>query len=460
MGPDPAEELALWRYHLIAEALSRRIGSGERGLIVRRLAGQEHMGPDGEARVISRNTIDRWIRAYRQHGLVGLRDRPRSDAGTCRRYPELIAEAAKLRLEQPARSAAHIAEVLSVRHGVRVSERTVREQLQKRGLTRAELLKDERRFGRYEAAEPNERWILDVLVGPWIPSPKARGSQRARLFLIVDDHSRLAVHGRWFGNETLRAGQEVLHTAILRRGLPDQLYTDNGHVFAGHELVRSCAILGIRLIHSRPYMPEGRGKLERLLRVIRERFLLEVEQTGIASLAELNDRWLAWVERYLNTRRHAETGISPLERFQKGRHRQADSELLRQAFLWAARRRVTRTATVSLQGNQYQVDGALVGRWLELRYRPEDLSNIEVWLGDRQFGVALPLAIQRHVHTQLPPSPRPTAEPTGVDYLGQVLADYEAEDARPISFRDLGREEPDAQLENDTDEPDEEDPAR
>ncbi len=67
MAPDPAEELSLWRYHLIAEALDRRIGSKERGLIVRRLAGEEHVGPDGQPHTVSRNTLDRWIRAYRQH---------------------------------------------------------------------------------------------------------------------------------------------------------------------------------------------------------------------------------------------------------------------------------------------------------------------------------------------------------------------------------------------------------
>ena len=91
MVPDPTEELALWRYHLIAEALDRRLGSRERGLIVRRLAGQEHTAPDGEPRTVSRNTLDRRIRSYRQHGLAGLRDRPRSDQGSARRHAELIA---------------------------------------------------------------------------------------------------------------------------------------------------------------------------------------------------------------------------------------------------------------------------------------------------------------------------------------------------------------------------------
>lgn len=57
-----------------------------------------------------------------------------------------------------------------------------------------------------------------------MPFPKAPGSQRAKLFLIVDDHSRLLVHGRWCPWEKLRSGQEVLRQAIERRGLPEQLY--------------------------------------------------------------------------------------------------------------------------------------------------------------------------------------------------------------------------------------------
>ncbi len=437
MTHDKAEALALWRHHLIAEALSPRLGARERGLIVRRIAGEEHVCPDGEPRVVSRNTLDRWIRAYRQHGLAGLHDRRRSDSGTVRRRPDLLEEAARLRIEQPARSAAHIGDILAVRHGVRISERTLREQLARRGLARAELLRDGRAFGRYEAASPDERWIADVLVGPWVPSPKAPGSVRARLFLIVDDHSRLVIAGRWAGNETLRAGQEVLHAAILRHGLPEILYTDNGAAYAGTELARSCAILGIHLVHSTPHRPEGRGKQERLNRVIRERFLLEAEQVGIGSLDELNDRFGAWVERWLNVRVHSETGESPAARHARAVPRHAGPELLRSAFLWSALRRVSRTATVSLQGNAYQADHALVGRRIELRYRPEDLTTIEVWHEGRQHGHLMPLVIGRHVHPMAPPPPRPSAEPTGIDHLGQVLADHEEATTGTIAFRDL-----------------------
>ncbi len=437
---DPAEALALWRYHLIAEALNPKLSGMERGLLVRQIAG-EHQAPDGEPRQVSRNTLDRWIRRYRAEGLAGLRDRPRSDHGSARINPALLDEAIRLRLEVPARSAAHIAEIVRTRHGVRIAERTLAEQFRRRGLTRGELLRDGRTFGRYEADAPNERWIGDVLVGPFVPHPRAPGSVRARLFVLVDDHSRLLVHGRWVGNETLRAGQEVLHAAILRRGLPESLYVDNGSAYSGAELARSCAILGVRLIHSRPYAPEGRGKQERLNRVIRERFLLEATTVGIASLDELNDRFGAWVSRYLNVRVHSETGESPLARHSKRPPKPANPELLRTAFLWSAHRRVSRTAGVSFEGNEYEVDAALVGRTVELRYRPEDLFAIEVWWQGRQVGWCTPRRIARHVHRQAPPAPpEPPAPPTGIDYLGQVLADHEAVSTGPIAYRDLDGE--------------------
>src|ERR1019366_4345469 len=51
---------------------------------------------------------------------------------------------------------------------------------------REALAAEPKAFGRYEAGRPNERWITDVLVGPWVPWPRREGSVRARLFLIVD----------------------------------------------------------------------------------------------------------------------------------------------------------------------------------------------------------------------------------------------------------------------------------
>jgi len=275
METDHQEQVALHRWAVIAEATSDRLSPAERGALVRQIASRRHAGPDGSDHRYSRPTIDRWIRAWRSGGLNALKPTQRADTGAVRAHPELFGEAAALRLEIPSRSAAQIASILYYRHGIKVAERTIRAQLQRRGLQREALLAEPKVFGRYEADRPNERWITDVLVGPWVPFPKIDASVRARLFLIVDDHSRLLVDGRFFAHENARACQELLRRAITRRGVPDVLYADNGAPFSNAWLSRTCAVLGVRLVHSKPYSPEGRGKQERLNRYIREAFLSE-----------------------------------------------------------------------------------------------------------------------------------------------------------------------------------------
>jgi putative transposase len=297
MDREQQEQVALHRWAVIAEAANARLSPAERGVAVRAAAARTHTHPDGTTRRYSRGTIDRWVRAWRAGGLAALRPAPRSDAGAVRAHPELADEAAALRLELPTRSAAQIASILFHRHGVQVAERTVRQQLRRRGLHRQALAAEPKVFGRYEAERANERWITDVLVGPWVPWPRVEASVRARLFLIVDDHSRLLVDGRFFAHENARAGQELLRRAITRRGLPDVLYADNGAPFANAWLARTCAVLGIRLVHSRPYSPQGRGKQERLNRYIREAFLAEATHQGIESLDALNDLFAAWAEQ-------------------------------------------------------------------------------------------------------------------------------------------------------------------
>ena len=324
-----------------------------------------------------------------------------------------------------------------------VSERTVRGQLRRAGLHREALAAEPKAYGRYEAARPNERWITDVLVGPWVPWPRREGSARARLFLIVDDHSRLLVDGRFFAHENARACQDLLRRAITRRGLPEVFYaSDNGAPFSNAWLARTCGVLGIRLVHSKPYSPEGRGKQERLNRYIREAFLAEATHHGIESLDALNDLFAAWAGQVANRRVHAETGQTPIGRFEAaGPPRQADPGRLREAFRWSVTRRVTRTATVPLEGNSYAVDPALTGRRVELRYDPEDLTVIEVFLDGKPAGAATPFITRRHVHRAVPQAARPDPDPTGIDYLGLVAAAHEeaAGTGAKIDFTALGR---------------------
>jgi putative transposase len=129
--------------------------------------------------------------------------------------------------------------------------------------------------------------------------------------------------------------------------------------------------LGIRLIHSRPGRPEGRGKIERAFRTVRDQFLIEAGHAQIDDVVRLNQLFAAWVETIYHRATHSETGMTPLERFNSGGTvRYASAEQLHEAFLWSETRTVTKTATVSLFSNSYEVDATLVGRKIELVFDP------------------------------------------------------------------------------------------
>jgi putative transposase len=99
--------------------------------------------------------------------------------------------------------------------------------------------------------------------------------------------------------------------------------------------------------------------------------LTEAEAHGISSFTELDDRFLAWAEQVCNTRQHAETGQTPIDRFTSHGPLPVEPSLLREAFRWSVLRRVTTTASVSLAGNRYSVDPSLIGRRVELRFDPD-----------------------------------------------------------------------------------------
>jgi len=133
----------------------------------------------------------------------------------------------------------------------------------------------------------------------------------------------------------------------------------------------------------------------------------------------------AWIETEYHRRVHGETGQSPLDRWEGGWTRLGRTPAmptaadLTEAFLWSEYRTVTKTATVSLHGNTFQVDAALVGRKVELVFSPFDLETVEVRYQNKSHGKALPHNITRHVHPKARPEipEPPTPPPTGIDYL-------------------------------------------
>lgn len=158
--------------------------------------------------------------------------------------------------------------------------------------------------------------------------------------------------------------------------------------------------------------------------------LTERDLTPAAALLELNALFIAWVESVYHHQVHSETGQSPLARWDDGWAAAGHgpsmpaADALTEAFLWSQLRTVTKTATVSLHGNTYQVEPALAGRKVELVFSPFNLEQIDVRHGGRSYGPAVPHLITRHAHPKARPE-TPQAPPvpaTGIAYL-QLVAE-------------------------------------
>jgi putative transposase len=426
-----ARAVGLFRYALIRDAADPELSTRQRGRLVRALAEAEHQGPFGQPARVSRATIDRWIRDWRRGGFDALVPPPRRVSP--RTSSEVLDLAAALKREVPERTAAQVAAILRAHAGWAPDERTLQRHFARLELTTRPNGQPAAAFGRFEADAPNRRWTGDALHGPTV------GGRKAILCAFIDDHSRLLTGYRWARREDTVRLEAALRGGLAARGVPDSIYVDNGSAFVDKQLLRACASLGIRLVHSRPGQPEGRGKIERFFRTVREQFLVEIGSgRELADMVELNTLFTAWVETVYHRREHTETKQTPWARWSVITPPLPTPQQLREAFLWSEWRTVTKTATVGLHGNTYEVDTALTGRKVELVFDPFDLTNIEVRWHGRPMGQAVPHRIGRHVHHKArPDDTTPTPAPTGIDYLGLVEQRHTAELADRLRYSQL-----------------------
>jgi putative transposase len=406
--------------------ISPHLTAAQRGRRVRELAAMEHAGPDGTGVRVSYPTINRWKRDYLAGGFEALLPPPRQ--ATARTPGEVLTLAAALKRENPERTAAQVQRILRTTSGWAPSDRTLQRLFARLELNRPPAGPGQQQvFGRFEATRPNELWTGDALHGP------AVAGRKTYLFCFIDDHSRAVMGARWAFHEDVVRLAAALRPALAVRGVPESVYVDNGSAFVDGWLLRACAVLGIRLVHSRPGRPQGRGKIERFFRTVRDQFLVEIAGQGdaggpaagtaISDLTELNRLFSAWAQVSYHRAGHSESGLAPLARWAAG----APDPLplpspgqLREAFLWSERRTVKKTATVSLHGNTYQVDPSLARRAVELVFDPFDLTDIEVRHKGQPAGKAVPFVIGRHRHAKTRvghDEQRAEPAPTGIDYL-------------------------------------------
>jgi transposase InsO family protein len=434
MDENKREEIALFRYGLILPFLMPdELEWGVKGEMRKRLAQQPYNIPHSSKHTVDEETIRKWLANYKANGFDGLKPKGRNDAGKVRKISsEAWEKAVALKKEVPSRSVRKIIRIMETHKMIQLGEikpSTLARQFHAHGLDRKTLAKSAKTFRRFEADRPNQIWQSDILYGPYLPDPnQPEKNKRTYLVAFIDDFSRLAPHAEFYWDEKFPTLENTFKIAMLKRGMPEIIYVDNGKVYHARQLDAVCASLGIRKISCQPYSPEGKGKVERFFRTVRDDFLEEPEIGKVQTLPELNKLFWAWLEVDYQQRVHSSTGVAPLTRWRDhiGNYlRTIGEKELVELFLWQVNRTVNKVGLVSVQGIEFEVESMLHNKKVEVRYNPFDLSCVHIYYQGRFFQKALPAKISRWnlAAKAKPVSPTP-ASPTGIKPLKQLAEQH------------------------------------
>jgi transposase InsO family protein len=376
---DPRQRIALFRYGVIAELLHRPPEAKGLYKHLAEKAARDYTIPGTARTRIAAETLRDWLQAYRRGGFDALLPKPRADRGQARALPAAAVEALlaakegnpKLSVQLVIREARQSPAVPA---DLPLPPSTVHRLLARHGLMdKSKEDPGERDRRRFAFAQAGELWMSDVMHGPSV-TVGDRTKRKTYLIAFLDDATRVVPHAGFALSENTATFLPVLRQAILKRGLPARLYTDNGANYRSQHLALVCAKLGIALIHARPYHPQGKGKIERFFRTVRAQVLTRLSPQDTQSLSALNRRLAAWIEgEYHHTPHRGLAGLTPLEQWAQtgaGVRFPEPTLDLDDLFLFEAKRKVQKDRTVSLNGVVYEVDAALVGETVTLRFDP------------------------------------------------------------------------------------------
>lgn len=420
---DYRHQVALFRYGLIAELISLPPGSPGLYHRLHEKAAREYTIPGSRRTRVAAETLRDWLKRYRQGGFEALLPKVRADRGQPRGLPAEIAD--RLLAIKEGNPALSVRLVIAqaraegqIPAAVVLAPSTVHRLLARHGLLdppqNAPNSGDRRRFA-FERA--GQLWMSDVMHGPAVTGPGQR-KQKTYLIAFLDDATRVVPFAAFTLAENTRAFLPVFKQALLRRGLPKRLYVDNGANYRSHHLALVCAKLGLALIHARPFQPQGKGKIERYFKTVRAQLLSRLTPADTHSLEALNRRLWAWVEgEYHMTPHQGLNGQTPLDHWAATGDQVTfvDPHLdLDALFLFEVVRKVKADRTVSLEGLVYEVDAALVGERVTLRYDPGAPGRpIQVWHDQKPLGSARPVDLYANcfVKRQRPDNTLSTDQP-------------------------------------------------
>ena len=403
------DQKASERFEMISPLLADDIDPAKRSQLRSQIA---------ENNDISERTLYRLEAAWRENGFAGLRpaDREIRQSGKMPdNFNEILLQAIQLKKEVPGRSVAQIILILEM-EGWATPGVLKRSTLQRHLYNAGYGVKQMKRYTEARNAtsrrfcKPHRMMLVQADIKYGLKLPIGKGGKKVQTYLsaLIDDHSRFILESGWYDNQEALIVEDTFHKAILKRGVMDAVYADNGKQYVSVHLTRALERLGIRYMHAKPYHAWSKGLIERFNSSV-DSFLDEVKLKNVKSLEELNGYWQVWVEEYYHNKPHEgireyyeslgvsvpEGGISPAQEWNRDSRalKFLDCSVVGEAFLHHETREIDKSGCLSFEGRKYDVSISLAGQKAEIAYDPAAPETITVTAEGGAPITAKPLAI-------------------------------------------------------------------
>jgi putative transposase len=400
------EEIALFRFSVIGSLISGELSHGDLTKHIAELSKRRYSIPYTYRTSIGHGTIEDWLYAYRYNGFEGLKPKMRSDQGKVRQIDETTLKTIIDFREQHPRMPLRLV-LNTLRKENRIPTQpfplsTLYRYL-RRHAPRRKIPQTGREQKRFQYRFPNDCWQGDVMHGPYIKE-NSTSAKKTYLIAFIDDATRLITGAQFFFSEATVNVKEVLRTAVLTYGIPSKLFLDNGRNFRADDIEIACAAMKCALIHSTAYYPQGKGKIERFFRTVRDCFLTTLKP--VTSLTDLNmhfDNWLA--DQYNRSAHSSLEGATPLDSFLA----KAENHIRRlgshidhnELFCKKETRIVSKDATFRVNNILYEAEEQLIGRKITVLYDKDDpAKKVKVFDGAVFVHSAIPIDYISNAHAR------------------------------------------------------------
>ena len=378
MNNDEKQKIALFRYRVISDLISGISTYGSKADYFRERADMKWIDNNGRSVEISAPTIERWYYTYRKYGFDGLLPRDRSDCGRSRKVDDEVIDIIKHYVEKhPRMPAAVIYDELISNHYITykdVSVSTFTRYVSKIKNEKGVVTHSEMK--RYEAEHINDIWCCDTTYSFKL---NVEGTKK-RMYIIgiIDDASRMIVGIDVFFNDNYVNFMSVLKTAVKKYGKPKVLNLDNGAPYKNKQIELLAARLGVTLYHNKPYYGQGKAKIERWFRTMKEHFMASFHLTTKTTIEEFKSELIKYVNSYNNSK-HSSIEMTPAERFfDKGDEiKRLDNDIINKSFLLEIERKVSVDCVIPIDNIEFEVPQKYSNKRIKIRYS-EDYQNCYV----------------------------------------------------------------------------------